>query len=289
MGSVTVHTHAKLNLSLLVSKKRKDGYHPIFSVFQTISLHDSLTIVPIQEKKLRITCNNPAVPKDKRNILFSIYNKYSEILSSGFNIHIEKEIPLYAGLGGGSTNAAGFLLYLNKFYLKFNKTKIKNDAIKFGADVPFFLEGGTALVEGIGEKLSPMKTLDNKTYLIITPNIYCETKKIYSLFDTYNTPLHSQKLKENIIQTHIGVNDLKKVVMEQNTQFLEIEKTLKKHLNNDTVFMSGSGSTLFISIKDQRQASLIIKDLQSTFDDIYLKIVRPIDGKAVIFSKKETL
>src|SRR3989339_93845 len=144
--SFSINTYAKINLSLLIYRPRKDGYHPLCSVFQNISTHDTLFIEIKEKPGIELTCEHSFVPVNENNILWKIYDalKTKKQLSFGLKIKINKNIPIGAGLGGGSSNAAGLLCFLNSFAnLNLSENELIKFGVKYGADIPFFISGGT--------------------------------------------------------------------------------------------------------------------------------------------------
>ena len=168
--SVTVEAPAKVNLTLEVLGKRHDGYHDIASVMQTISLFDTLTFTPADNVKVS---SNVSVLNNKDNLVYraAVLLKDEIGVSEGADIRLDKGIPLDAGLGGGSSDAAAALLGLDRLWgLGLLKTQLKDLAARLGSDVPFFLRGGSALVEGRGERgVSVGKHPDNVVCACIPP------------------------------------------------------------------------------------------------------------------------
>jgi 4-diphosphocytidyl-2-C-methyl-D-erythritol kinase len=191
-----VKSYAKINLTLDVLKKEK-GYHKILTIFQQISLHDVLTFKKVSKKNndnnlgITLTCGNPEVPRNEDNtvikaaklLLQNIPLKKQKSLSS-IHIHIQKNIPLRSGLGGGSSNAAVTLLTLNKlWHLNLSLKKLGRLAAQIGKDVPFFLQGGTALGSNFGEKITPLPSLPQIPLIITINNFKTSTKEQYSALD----------------------------------------------------------------------------------------------------------
>ena len=145
----TLASYAKLNLNLHIYKPLANGYHPLQSVFQTISLSDILYITPLESREVSLNCSNPALTIDSSNSIIKVYNWAASKLPVGFDIRLEKHIPMGAGLGGGSANAATFLQFLNEHYLHLEESDLLEASLQFGADVPFFIKSGRALVSGI--------------------------------------------------------------------------------------------------------------------------------------------
>ena len=278
----TINCHAKLNFSLLIYKARKDNYHPLRSIFQTIDLHDTLTITPMPEKILTINCTNNQVPTDEQNILFKVYNLVEKHLQNGFIIDIQKRIPMGGGLGGGSSNAAGFIKYLKEHYpLLETQLTNKKISLKIGADVPFFLQGKTALVSGIGEKITHIPIKIQTPLLLILPDIHCDTKTIYQTFD-----LAKEKKKKPgptpkwMITKHIGHNDLKKIAFGLHPKLLAFELSLKKE-GIQELYMSGSGSTLFIPLTHTKYEEKITTIIQTSYPNFRTYKAIPIATEAI--------
>jgi len=151
---ISLHSHAKINLYLEIVGPRSDGYTNVALVFQSIGLHDRITLTP--DRGITISCNHPLVPTDARNIVYTaveLVQKQAGI-SEGVHIHIDKQIPVAAGLAGGSGNGAAVLVGLNQLWeLNLSAQDLQSLAAKLGSDVPFCLQGGTALGYGRGEIL----------------------------------------------------------------------------------------------------------------------------------------
>ena len=182
-----IKSYAKINIGLKILDLLPDGYHSVSTIMQEIDFHDLITIKPIETLEIKITCKGPIeVPQDSSNLCVQatqlIFNHYK--CTHGIHIILKKNIPVGAGLGGGSSNAACILYTLNKlFNLKINEFDLHQLAFKLGCDVPFFINGGTQLSEGKGEKLSPLSFNFNNYYiLLILPKISISTKWAYSFF-----------------------------------------------------------------------------------------------------------
>ena len=191
--SVSVRCHAKLNLFLKVYGKRPDGFHDIISVMQSIDLADRLLLEQTNSEGIEIVCSRPGVPLDNSNLVWKaaeLLSRETGYLHGGLKIRIEKDIPVMAGLAGGSADAAGALEALRKLWkLEIDDTVLYSLAGKLGSDVPFCLLGGTAIAGGRGEVLEPFPTgladrlPDTGAFVVITPPIQVETKGAYDLLD----------------------------------------------------------------------------------------------------------
>ncbi len=225
---IQIKTPAKINLNLKVGEKREDGFHPIESVMQSISLFDTLTITLNRDEKITLSGNNPNIPYNEKNLVYKAIQAYFEELGEmmfGVDVYIEKNIPTEAGLGGGSANAAGLLYGLNLLMNEpFTKEELLKIASKIGSDVNFCFVGGTKLCKGRGEILEDAEFVKRKVHLVKPKNFGVSTKVAYEMFDNL-------KEKSNID------NDLEFAIMKE---FEEIE-----YLHNLGLQMSGSGSCFF--------------------------------------------
>jgi 4-diphosphocytidyl-2-C-methyl-D-erythritol kinase len=271
-----IKTYAKLNLSLLVFKPRKDGYHPICSVFQNISLYDVLHIRKTEKKNiLKLSSNNEQLPLNDKNILFRVFNLLKDKLSFGLDIHIEKNIPMGSGMGGGSANAAGLLLYINKeANLNYSIEKLAKIGGKIGADIPFFLYGGTALVRGIGDKIKILGRPKIKYFVIVNPNIHISTKQIYEKLDNNKNLLAPIKTPKNVLKNHLGTNTLLLVALSLSKELRCVYGEIGKL--GYSVFMTGSGSTLFIPFKTKKEAILCENKLKNFFPKYFIENLRAV-------------
>ncbi len=274
--SIKLKSYAKLNLSLLVFKANKQNYHPICSVFQEISLSDHISITVITKKECILKCNHPEFPLDQRNLLQQVYSKMKHKIKYGLIIKIKKNIPIGGGLGGGSSNAACLIMFINSFFqLNYSDQKLYGIGKSIGADIPFFLKGGTQLVRGIGQKTSTLKTKKNQYYVLIIPPINISTKTIFNLYDKEKNLLLPTKTPKKILKSYLGKNSLKKTVFNFNTTFKELTTQLESY-NTPPVYLSGTGSTLFFVVKRWKEAISWEKNLSKIFNDCIIKAVKPI-------------
>ena len=202
MNSITVSAFAKINLTLDVGSRREDGYHDIRSVMQTIALHDTLTVTRTTEQpgiQLEVSGEEAAgVPADGSNLVHRAAVRLQKLAAArgvlrghetGVSIHLEKRIPSQAGLGGGSSDAAAMLGAINSlFALGLSRQRLETLGAALGADVPFFLTGGTALVEGLGERVTPLAPLAPEWPLVIVkPPVGILTAWAYHTLDEQAT------------------------------------------------------------------------------------------------------
>jgi len=239
---------AKINLGLWIINKRIDGYHNIFSFMHTIDLYDRIYIKP--SAVLRVSSSNPFI-KQEDNIVYKtikLFEDYTDI-EVNYDIYIEKNIPVGAGLGGGSSNAATILKFLNKEYsYPLSEEKMIEILSKVGSDTVFFLKGGFSIIEGKGEKVSYLDISFDKDIFIIYPNINVSTKEIYSrvterdltkyeeLDIIFNLLRDFDKLIDNI------QNKLGDIAEELYPQIKEVKNTL--NYLGYKAFVTGSGSAV---------------------------------------------
>lgn len=272
-----LQSHAKVNLYLKIGKKLKSGYHNIQSVMQPIQFHDNISFEKLNEDGIIIQSNNPEL-ESKGNLAYKAASLLKEKfkIKEGVKINIEKIIPMSAGLGGGSSNAANTLVTLNKLWnLKVPQKKLIDIGIEIGSDVPFFIVGKTALVEGIGDKIKPLKKSISINIVLVNPGIKVFTSWAYRQFDKSKNNLSSGNKKEvkGLINA-INKKDIKKISENVYNDFDAMvgkkHKIIKEIKTNFRKFgalgstLSGSGPTvigLFDSIYTAREAYFKLKDL----------------------------
>lgn len=192
MNHYEIKAYAKINLGLDVTGKRSDGYHLVKMVMQAIDLWDLVTLEKTQEG-LTLTCSSGEVPPGEDNLAFRaarlMLEKFS--ISSGVHIHLQKNIPVAAGLGGGSADAAAVMRGISRlFALEIPLPRLMELGLGLGADIPFCLMGGTALAEGIGEKLTPLPPLPHCHILAAKPQAGISTGYVYEHLDAQGVKTH---------------------------------------------------------------------------------------------------
>jgi 4-diphosphocytidyl-2-C-methyl-D-erythritol kinase len=196
---MNLRSPAKINLYLEVTGKRPDGYHNLITLMCFIGLFDSLHVI-FGKSRISVTCSNPDVPQDENNLAFQAARLFLDAsrIQEGVHIEIEKSIPVGAGLGGGSSNAAAVLLGLNAHYgSPYPINALSKMGKRLGADVPFFIFGGPAVATGIGDKLMHFNNLISYSILLIYPSVTLSTAEVYQ---TLNLPLtKNKKINTNTI------------------------------------------------------------------------------------------
>ncbi len=253
MDSLTLKSPAKVNLYLRIVGRRSDGYHKLDSLFHRISLHDTLILSkqPVDFSFL----SQAQLPPREGNIIFKAYEALRKKFKNLPGAHVEliKRIPIGAGLGGGSSNAAFFLLGMKKLYrLRISNSELMKIGLKVGADVPFFLaQTKQALAGGIGEKLKSIPCRKKNWFLLLTEAEPLSTVAVYSRYREKKIPFSKGR-----IEVAAQVNDLQEMAIQLRPS---IEKSLKQlvRLGAKAALMSGSGPTVFAVENSRRRIQKI--------------------------------
>jgi 4-diphosphocytidyl-2-C-methyl-D-erythritol kinase len=276
---ISLNAHAKINLSLDVLNKREDGYHNLQMIMQTIELHDTINIAKIQSG-VEIYCDAPYVPNNNTNIAYkaaaAMLDRYKP--GAGVRIEIEKKIPVAAGLAGGSTDAAAVLKGVNQlFNLGLDQKELMEIGKTIGADVPYCLMGGTALAEGIGEKLTPLRQIGKVPVILIKPRIGVSTAWVYKKLnlDKLNQRPDTSALISAIDRLDIGfISENMSNVLESVTlaRYPVIRKIKKAMIKNGAAgsMMSGSGPTVFGIFSDEQKATNAFSKLNNGINECIL-------------------
>src|SRR3954468_7264559 len=268
---LTVRAHAKVNLDLRVLGVRADGYHELRTVFQTIELHDTLVCTE-HAGPFTLKCRTPGVPLDASNLvwkaaaaLWTALGRSGEIRDAV--IHIDKKIPVQAGLGGGSSDAASALLALGRLWGGAPITLLREGGAAIGADVPFFLSGGTALGLGRGEEIYPLVDLPPHFVVIVRPPFGVSTAEAYGWY--YDDRPSGQRDENREFQqlpvpwpsrAAQMVNDLEPPVMRRHQEIGALKQLLRE-LGATASAMSGSGSAVFGLFRSRQAAEKAVKPL----------------------------
>jgi 4-diphosphocytidyl-2-C-methyl-D-erythritol kinase len=283
---VKIRAPAKINIGLRVVGKRVDGYHLIDTIMAPVSLYDEIYITKVAQQFRRnrslftVTCDNPAVPGGAENLVY----RAAGVILDGVDIdqpvkiHIQKKIPVGAGLGGGSSDAAATLVGLNRFLrLDHSRQHLEKLGLSLGADVPFFVGGKPARARGVGERLSPIKSLPWSWAVIIYPGFSVATGWVYRNFQAKltkpmaNTSIISP-LKKRLGQRRLLVNDLETVTL---ARYPHIDSLKRKLIDEGAAgaLMSGSGSAVFGLFDSRGNAARAFTRLQKE-DSVETFLVR---------------
>ena len=270
--AVTVRAHAKINLDLRVLGTRADGYHELRTVFQALSLHDRVSCIP-RPGPFAIECDAAGVPLDRSNLVW----KAAEALWRSLRrtgslrdivIRLEKRIPLQAGLGGGSADAAATLLALARAWrVRLRPPQFTDVAASIGADVPFFLSGGTALGLGRGDEVYPLADLPRHWIVLLIPGFGVSTADAYGWYDAEREMARGVPARE---PQHVPgpwpsraaqmINDLEAPIARHYPEIDQM-KTALRRVGALAAAMSGSGSTVFGLFQKRAEATSAVQRL----------------------------
>ena len=259
-----IKARAKINLSLDIVDKREDGYHELDTIFSEIELCDYIIIEKTASKNIVVECSDKTLSCGEDNLAYKAARLLTDEfhIEGGLSIYIEKNIPMGAGLGGGSSDAAAVLKALNSmFLLKLSDDELRKRAVLLGADVPFFIAGGTVRAKGIGEIIEPLDDIKLPPMIVIKPDISVPTAFAYKSFDSYSSKFHPDI--ESLVNA-LKANDIYKIfkyagnsfegpVFEKYTKIPKIKKRLLI-LGAGVCVMTGSGSALFALFENRQKA-----------------------------------
>lgn len=274
-----VKAYAKINIALDVVGKRNDGYHLLRMIMQNIDLYDDIIVDKI-DSGIIVSCNKNFVPTDERNLAYKAADLFIKTfdLKQGVSIKIKKNIPVSAGLAGGSTDCAAVLKVMNKiFNINATDEELMKLGVKLGADVPYCIKGGTALCEGIGEELTELPSFKDKIVVLVKPPFAVSTKEVYKKFEL------------NKVRIHPKTEELIKAMEEQDIHF--VARNMKNLLENVTLreyreisdikynmtkcgclgtMMSGSGPSVFAFFDDMLLAQMCYDNMKKKYKDTFI-------------------
>ncbi|MBF0385588.1 MAG: 4-(cytidine 5'-diphospho)-2-C-methyl-D-erythritol kinase [Candidatus Omnitrophica bacterium] len=281
MKSIVLHSPAKLNLFLKIINKRPDNYHNIETVFERISLFDEIAFREINEDKIRIICNHRDVPTGPKNLIYKAVTliRRDFCISQGVEVTVKKQIPVAAGLAGGSSNAATTLLGINKLWkLGLSREELVKYAKVLGSDVAFFLHDTSwALGTERGDKITPLKIKSKLSHILVVPRIKVYSKDIYGAINlgltkrSHNATILIQYLKHSCgqdIDKYIR-NDLEQTIIGLNPALQGLKQRLKL-LGIKGVMISGSGPAVFGITDNERHAESIKDRLDKVYSQVFV-------------------
>ncbi|MBW4426763.1 MAG: 4-(cytidine 5'-diphospho)-2-C-methyl-D-erythritol kinase [Nostoc desertorum CM1-VF14] len=307
MRSYSLIAPAKINLYLEIIGDRPDGYHELSMILQSIGLADQIDVHSISTDSIRVRCNHPQVPTDKSNLAY----RAAELMAmqfpqafaqyGGVEISINKQIPVAAGLAGGSTNAAAVLVGIDLLWkLGLTQSELEELGGTLGSDVPFCVAGGTAIATGRGDQLSPLPSLDN-IYIVLgkyrslevsTPWAYKTYREQFGdsyIRDSDNlaaraNAVHSGAIVKAVVDKNPGEiaqklhNDLERVVLPVYPQVLELREVFANQEGVLGTMMSGSGPTVFALFESQQEAEQVKLQVKEAIidEDLELFVTRTI-------------
>ncbi|MDZ8189915.1 MAG: 4-(cytidine 5'-diphospho)-2-C-methyl-D-erythritol kinase [Nostoc sp. ChiSLP02] len=301
MHSYSLIAPAKINLYLEIIGDRPDGYHELAMILQSIGLADQIDVRSIRDETIRVHCNHPQVPKDKSNLVYKtaelMARQFPEAFAKhgGVEITINKQIPVAAGLAGGSTNAAAVLVGIDLLWkLGLTQSELEELGAILGSDVPFCVSGGTAIATGRGEQLSPLPSLEN-IYIVLAKYRSLEVSTAWA-YKTYRqefgnsyirdtndlvaraSAVHSGEIVKAIAEKNPKKiaqklhNDLERVVLPAYPQVLQLRELFANQQGVLGTMMSGSGPTVFALFNSEQQAEQVKQQVRETISDEDLEI-----------------
>ncbi|MBC8061131.1 MAG: 4-(cytidine 5'-diphospho)-2-C-methyl-D-erythritol kinase [Clostridiaceae bacterium] len=274
-----VKAYAKINLSLDVVGKREDGYHLLKMIMQNIELYDLLNVKKI-DSGIIISCNKKFVPTDERNIAYKAAKLFKETycISAGVSIEIRKNIPVAAGLAGGSTDAAAVLKAMRDLYrIDISDKELMGLGLKLGADVPYCIHGGSAICEGIGEVITPLKSFKQHIIVLVKPSFGVSTKEVYINLDINKIKKHpnTELLLEAIESENLELlsgnmkNVLENVTLKKHKAIRQLKENMIHHGALGSL-MSGSGPSVFGIFDDILKAQRCFEDLKTSCEEVFI-------------------
>ncbi len=259
---------AKINLFLQVTGRRPNGYHELNTLMCGVTLFDTI-IFDFRASEFSIQCTHPEVPEDDTNLVWKAAELFFKTSGkkTGVKIRIEKKIPVGAGLGGGSSNAASVLKSLNSFFgFPLSDEKLREIGLEIGADVPFFIRGRPAVAKGIGEKLFEYDLLQKFHVLLVNPGINVSTAEVYKNLNLGLTKCEKIITRFPFSGVSVDIcnylcNDLETVTTKMIPDIERIKASLIK-LGSQGALMSGSGPTVFGLFADSNQAKFAYRELK---------------------------
>ena len=273
--------YAKVNLTLDVLDKREDGYHDLKSVMQTLSIRDDIEIDVGTGKPWKLLCSKDGIPTDERNLAWKAAKVYCDALNkdpNGLEIRIPKRIPVEGGMGGGSADAAAVLRALNDYYGNpLSILALAELGAQVGSDVPFCVVGGTAMVEGKGEKLRKLPDMPDCIFVVCKPDFSVSTPALYKKIDEVTIP---KRPDHQAMESALLAGDLEKVahnlynvfdpvVTEEHLE-LNYIKSLFHQYGAVGYQMTGSGSAVYAIVSEFEVAAVICNMLQSNYPNVFI-------------------
>lgn len=266
-----IKAYGKINLGLDVLGKLPNGYHEVRMVMQTVGIYDELTFEKT-ENGIEITTDAAKLPTGEDNLIYKAAKLMKETyqIREGIRIHLQKNIPIAAGMAGGSTDAAATMKGINRLFgLDIGLLELMKLGVNIGADVPYCVIGGTALAEGIGEKLTPLELAPECYVVVATPDIHVSTKYVYERFDLEKIEKHPDidgMVEAISIGSLQGILDRMENVLETVTipayPVIDELKQRMRELGAVNSLMSGSGPTVFGIFLERRTAEVALDRLE---------------------------
>lgn len=279
-----VKAAAKINLMLDILKRLDNGYHSLFMIMQSVDLFDVVTVDKNKEKKIIIQCDKDGVPCNEKNIAYKcamMFFEYCNISDIGVTIKIEKNIPMAAGVAGGSADGAAVIYCLNKIYnTNLSQKELCEIGNKVGADIPFSLTGGTAVSLGTGNVIAPVKDLPECYIVLCKPEQDVSTPEAYAEFDALTRVRHLDRVSMIDAVSNADYEKICSLCGNVFEQAVEVPKRphikgVMRKCGADACCMSGSGPTVFGLFSNEQKANECYNKLKVKYNQVY--ICKPIN------------
>ena len=277
---LTVKANAKINLLLDVTGIKENGYHKLFTVMQSVSLGDTVTVHKTAGDDITVSCTVPGVPTDSRNIVYKCAVKFFEYAGitedRGVHIHIDKVTPFCAGMGGGSADGAAVLVALNEIFgTKYPEKVLCRIGVQVGADIPFCIIGGTALALDTGAVVASLPDIDEYYIVIVKPEDGVSTKEAYEAIDSLQYMKHPKNYEMLELLTDSKCDEAMRLCSNVFEQALEVpgRVDIKAICNRNGALascMTGSGSAVFGIFKEKDIAEKTATELCKKFSNVYV-------------------
>ena len=277
---LTVKANAKINLLLDVTGIKENGYHKLFTIMQSISLGDTVTVHKTSGDDITVSCTVPGVPTDSRNIVYKCAVRFFEYAGitkdRGVHIHIDKVTPFCAGMGGGSADGAAVLVALNEIFgTKYPEKTLCRIGVQVGADIPFCIVGGTALALDTGAVVAPLPDIGEYHIVVVKPEDGVSTKEAYEAIDSLQYMKHPKNYEMLELLTDSKSDEAMKLCSNVFEQALEVpgRVDIKAICNKNGALascMTGSGSAVFGIFKEKDVAEKTATELCKKFSNVYV-------------------
>ncbi len=272
--------YSKINLLLDITGIKKNGYHSLFTVMQSVGLYDTITVERNDSDEITVSCDTEGVPTDKSNIVYKCAEKFFEYAGiekdRGIHIHIEKNVPFGAGMGGGSGDGAAVLVALNKLYgFNYPDKILCRIGVRVGADIPFCIVGGTALALDTGAVVAPLPDIKDYYIVVVKPEESVSTKEAYAAVDAVEYMKHP---KNNTLLELLADGESDKAlkycanVFEQAFDIpgrVDVKDTFNKN-GALAACMTGSGSAIYGIFDKEENAEKSAEALKADFEKVYI-------------------
>ena len=283
MKNLHIRSFAKINISLNITKKREDGFHELDSVMLPISLHDSLVVSKLNGPDNFVTVDDFSIRTFSYNLATLSIDKLQSVyhFNDKFRVLIHKVIPIQAGLGGGSSNAAFTMKAVNSMLkLGAPDEELINLGKTLGCDIPFFIKCKPARVQGVGEILTPITIKNNYYVLLVKPELGCSTREVYALSDTMDLKVGNI---ENVIKALEEGNDdllaenISNALQEPAIELVPVIQSIIDELHKNglkMVLVTGSGSAVFALSTNKKQLKEVFKKLDDRYEVELAKVIK---------------